>query len=229
MNLDSELFLHEEVLLLALRDEKGTIAPGTTYSFAIGGAILAELLLARRVGIVHKGKKKRVELLSREPLGDALLDECLQQICEKKVADPQGWVIRFASSGDLHRVAQGLCRRGILRLEEKKVMLIFNRKVYPERDGKPERELIKRLEKAIFTETRELDPRTMVLVALADSSGLLAENFEKARLNSRKHRIKLIIEGNFMSQASKDAIEAVNAAIMIAAIVPVIITPVIIT
>ena len=40
-----QLLLHEEVLLLALRDEKGTIASGTMYQYALGGAILAELLL----------------------------------------------------------------------------------------------------------------------------------------------------------------------------------------
>ena len=41
----SSLFLHEEVMLLALRDEEGTIASGTMYQYAIGAAILAELLV----------------------------------------------------------------------------------------------------------------------------------------------------------------------------------------
>ena len=41
------LTLHEEILLLALRDEEGTIASGTNYSYALGGAILAELILPR--------------------------------------------------------------------------------------------------------------------------------------------------------------------------------------
>ncbi len=35
------LFFHEEIMLLALRDEEGTPEWGTMYEYAIGGAILA--------------------------------------------------------------------------------------------------------------------------------------------------------------------------------------------
>ena len=52
----NDLFLHEEILLLALKDEEGTIASGTTYEFAAGGAILAELLLQKRVRVSELGK-----------------------------------------------------------------------------------------------------------------------------------------------------------------------------
>jgi hypothetical protein len=50
------LFLHEEIMLLALRDETGVMESGAWYSFAMGGAILSELLLAGRVEI-DGGKK----------------------------------------------------------------------------------------------------------------------------------------------------------------------------
>ena len=49
MSANHSLFLHEEILLLALRDEEGTIA-GAMYQYAIGGALLAELLLQTRHG-----------------------------------------------------------------------------------------------------------------------------------------------------------------------------------
>ena len=229
MNSEHELYLHEEILLLALRDETGTIEPGTSHGFAIGGAILAELLLAGRVNITEKRKQKYVELVSGESMGNELLDECLQKIADKKALPAQDWVMQFASSGDLHRVAQGLVKRGILRSEEKKVLFVFNRKVYPERDGKPEQALIRRLEKAIFSDSRELDPRTTVLIALADNSGLLKANFDKARIKNRKKRIKSISEGELMGQVAKEAMEAINAAIMVAVIIPIIITPIIVT
>ena len=44
------LYLHEEILLLALKDEKGTFV-AASYEMALGGAILAELLLQKRIGI----------------------------------------------------------------------------------------------------------------------------------------------------------------------------------
>ena len=49
------LFLHEEVMLLALRDKEGTIASGSMYQYAIGGAVLAELLLHDRVEVSVEG------------------------------------------------------------------------------------------------------------------------------------------------------------------------------
>ena len=71
------LYLHEEIMLLALRDEKGTVEFGTNYVHAICGAILAELLMAGRISVAE-GKKKLVNPVSDEPLGDPVLDECLQ-------------------------------------------------------------------------------------------------------------------------------------------------------
>ena len=43
------LFLHEEIFLLALKDEEGTIAFGAHYNFAVGGAAMAELLLDGKI------------------------------------------------------------------------------------------------------------------------------------------------------------------------------------
>ena len=57
------LFLHQELLLMALRDEKGTIDNWNTgrYNYAVGGAILVELLLAEAVRIAA-GRKPLVLL-----------------------------------------------------------------------------------------------------------------------------------------------------------------------
>ena len=55
--MNRELHLHEEVLLLALRDREGTIASGTHYQYAIAGALLAELLLEERCVVDAEGRK----------------------------------------------------------------------------------------------------------------------------------------------------------------------------
>ena len=51
-----ELFLHEKIMLLALQDEKGTLESGTMYTYGLGGAILAELLLGERIRVVTPKK-----------------------------------------------------------------------------------------------------------------------------------------------------------------------------
>lgn len=209
----SPLFLHEEIMLLALRDQKGTVEFGSLYNYALGGAILAELLLAGRIS-VEAGKKKLVDLVSREPMGDPVIDECLQKIASaKRRADPQTWVQRFSTLKKLHhRVAEGLCQRGILRADEDKILLIFSRQIYPELNPQPERKLIERLRKAIFGDSGVVEPRTVILIALAHAADLLRIPFGKRDLRQRKKRIQKIIDGEMMGKATKEAIEAAQAA-----------------
>ena len=222
MTIQSSLFLHEEIMLLALRDEEGTIASGTMYQYAIGAAILAELLLNQRIALDETRKKKLINLISSTPLGEPLIDQCLEKIGNaKRRASLQTWVTRFAGVKNLkHRVAQRLCDRGILRADEDKILLLFTRKIYPELNPIPEKRLIERLRQAIFTDSRDIDPRTVVLVSLADSTGLLKEAFGKKVLKGRKARIKEIINGEMTGKAAKEAIQAVQAAVMVACIMP---------
>jgi len=222
----NNLFLHEEILLLALRDEEGTIASGTMYQYAIGAALLAELLLSKRIEVEQSGRKKLVNLVSPTPLGEPLIDECLEKVSSaKRRAVLQTWVSRFSGVKNLkHRVARQLCRRGILRADEDKVLLIFTRKIYPEVNPEPETELIERLRTAIFTDTEDIDPRTVVLLSLANSTGLLKVVFDKKELKGRKARIKQIVNGEIMGKAATEAIQAMQAAVMVACIMPTLMT-----
>lgn len=222
----STLGLHEEILLLALRDEAGTIEMGSLYQYAIGGAALAELLLRERIGIEGSGKKRLVRLRNAKPIGEALLDECLERIRDaKRPAAPDRWVARFAGLKQLRdRVARGLCRRGVLRADEEKLLLIFSRETYPEVDPEPERRLVERLRDAIFGDARDLDPRTVVLVSLAKSADLLKAVFDKRELKGRQARMEQIIQNEATGRATKKAIEAVQAALMVATVVPVVVT-----
>jgi Golgi phosphoprotein 3 len=226
MTTQTNLFLHEEIMLLALRDEEGTIASGTMYQYAIGAAVLAELLLNKRIAVGEPRRKKLVDLISSQPIGEPLIDQYLEKICNaKRRASLQTWVSRFAGVKNLkHRVAQQLCDRGILRATEDTIFLLFSRKIYPELNPVPERRLIERLRQAIFTDSGDVDPRTVVLVSLANSTGLLKVVFDKKELKGRKARIKEIIDGEITGKAAKEAIEAMQAAIMVCCIMPAVMT-----
>jgi Golgi phosphoprotein 3 len=195
------------------------------YQYAVGGAILAELLLARRIGLAEQKRKKLVEIVDNTPMGDDLLDECLTRIrIAKRRASLQAWVARFAETRNLlHRVAWRLCQQDILEMDEKKVLLLFTRKVYPEINREPERRLIDRLHEAIFTDTPEVDDRTVVLLSLANSARILSVIFDKKLLKTRKARIEQVVNGELTGKATKEAIEAMQAAIMVACILPAIV------
>ncbi|MBN1362105.1 MAG: GPP34 family phosphoprotein [Sedimentisphaerales bacterium] len=221
------LYLYEEIMLLALRDEEGTVASGAMYNYAVGGAILAELLLGGRVRVDEpKPRKQLITPVSAEPVGDELIDECLGRIAgAKRRRAPATWVSSFASIRGLkHRVAEQLCRRGILEADEDNVLLIFTRRIYPQINPVPEQKLIERLRNAIFTDTDELDPRTVVLVSLAKSTNILPVVFRKKDLKARKQRLERIVNGEITGRAAKDAIAAMQAATMVACMVPAMMT-----
>ena len=226
MKTGTPLFLHEELMLLALRDDAGTIAGGTMYQYAVGGAALAELLLIERIEIDGSTKNKLVDAVGAKPVGEPFLDECLGRIrTAKRRASAATWVARFAGAKNLkHRVAEGLCERGILRRDEDTVLLLFSRRIYPARDGRIEKALVERLRHAIFTDTRHIEPRTAVLIALAHQTGLLKVAFDKKKLKTRKKRLQEIAAGNACGEATRSAIQAMQAAVLVCVIVPVIVS-----
>jgi len=228
MTTADDLFLHEQIMLLVLRDEEGTVEFGAEYRHALGGAILAELLLMQRLAADEEGRKSIARVLSEEPTGDDVMDECLGMVVASKPRPVGDWVGRFANMRDLkHRVAQRLCRRGVLRADEESVLLIFSRKIYPEIDPAPEQALIERMRAAIFDDDAEIDSITAILISVAHGAELLRFVFDKKELKKRRARIEQMVNGELSGQATKEAVEAMRAAVMVAVMIPAITTVVI--
>ncbi len=223
--MNTPLLLHEELLLLALHDEKGTLG-GAHTSIGLGGAIAAELLLQERIRVDESRRwRKLVEVRDSRGADDPILNECLERIrSAKRRASIQTWITRFSSTRKLHhRVAEQLCARSILRADEREILLIFRRRVFPEIDPGPERQIIERLRAAIFGDDREVEPRTVVLASLAHAIGLLNPIFDRRELRPRKQRIKSLAKGDVIGKATSDAVEAAQAAVAAAAVMPAII------
>lgn len=220
----NNLHLYEEILLLALKDREGTIFPMVNYHFALGGAILAELILSKRIDIDKSKRFKTIQLLDHTPLGDPIIDQCLQKIREaRRRARIETWIQRFSNLKDLkHRAAERLCWRGILRADQDKVLLIFKRKIYPEVDPIPERQLVEKLRQAVLTGSQSIEPRTVILLSIAKSTELLKTILSKSEIKQYKDRIKRIVEGELTGMATKEAIESLQAAVTITTIIPAI-------
>lgn len=219
------LRLHQEVVLLALRDDKGTFAGGM-FLYSIAGAMVSELLLQERI-VANDDKRQTVAAISEKPTGDPLLDELLEKIVSSK--KPQGlqhWVSKAASLSKLqHRIADQLCDLGVLRHDEKKILWLFTQQVYPELDGTCEDAIRARMGSIMFDESVKPDPQTAVLIALASQGGLLRANFAPDELHQHKVRIEMLAKGDILATgATQAAIQAVQAAILIATIIPVITT-----
>jgi Golgi phosphoprotein 3 len=213
-------------MLLALRNDKGTVAGGVMFQPAAGGAILAELLLEGRLRTVTEGRSTYAVVNDPTPTGDPVLDECLKKVSTaKRRGKLLHWVQKFSGVKQLkHRVAAGLVDKGVLREKEDTVLVFFTRRIYPELDPAFEKRIIERLSDAIFSDASTVDARTTVLVALAHHAGLLKANVDRKRLKARRKRIEAISKGDAVGKATKEAIDAIHAAVMVAAIMPAVIS-----
>lgn len=216
------LGLHERALLLALHDERGTIHRAGMYAYAVAGGILAELFLAERLRLEERSGKKKplVAVASATQVGDRLVDEVLDTIRKAKRRAPlDRWVSRIANTAKLkHRVARSLVHKGVLREDEGRVLLIFRRTIYPEVDPRPERALVESLRDAILSDAVDVDPRTAILVSLGWRAGLLNGVVDRKQLKARKARLEELGRGEAIAGATREAIEAVQAAMTAATI-----------
>jgi hypothetical protein len=213
------IYLHEEFMLLALREETGTVETSVSIEYPLAAAVLSELLLQKRIELDEVKKRKQlVKLINSTPFGDPILDEALEKIRKaKRRASLKTWVGRMARLKKLkHRTALQLCKRGILRADEDKVLLIFKRGIYPEFDPRPEKRLVERLRKVIFTDVESIEPRDAIVIALAHHTHLLRKKFDKKDLKTRRKRIKQIAESSPAAKAAKELIDAINVAVIAA-------------
>lgn len=209
-----KLRLHEEILLLALKDEEGTTYSGTSWPYAVGGAVLAELLLEDRLRLEVRDGKQYVSVINSTPLGEPVADQVLEEIADaKKTADMTTWLGYAAGLKDLkHQIAEQLALKGVLQVETHKVMLIFSQRVYPELNPAFELGIMHRVEHAVFSDDSDLDARTAILVSLAHVSGVLDPVFGSKRVAECKERLDRIADNWPSAEAARAAIEATRVA-----------------
>lgn len=217
MNDNEPLRIYEKALLLILKDREGTVAI-SHCGLALAGALLSDLFIEDR--LIAKGKHQLLEVTDDSTTGDELLDESLALIWSASKPKPaQHWITMLGNQPTMmHRIAGRLCRRGILREDESKVLFFFTRKLYPEVDPEPEAALVAELTEAIFTDTDEVSPHTAALIALGHGVGLLSATFTRRELHARKARLEAIARGE-VGEAAKAAAAAQSAVIAAAAMV----------
>jgi len=218
------LTLPESLILLALNDETGA-REGQYVNYALAGAGLAELAI-RRVLTEAGDPPNRFVLASVTPTGDAFLDGCMAVVQEKGIdRAPKKLINDIANiKGLVDQLLDNLVSRGVLRVRMKKVFFFFEKKVHPEAQAEPERILKERLAAAMFNDG-SVEARDVVLIALAKQTGLLQKNFDRGLLKEHRKRIDEIASGHMLAtSATVETINAIQTAIMIAVIVPVLVS-----
>ena len=134
------------------------------------------------------------------------------------------WVERLGNAGGMkHLVAKSLAEKGIVKAEEKTVLWLFTKRVYPEINPEPENALRSALRRAVMEPDANVSEYVSLMLALAKSGGLLKQVFSSSELRSHKTRIERIVEGQLIGKAAKQAIEAIQMVVIMAAVIPAIV------
>jgi hypothetical protein len=184
------LSLPEEILLLTLDDATGRPIgrQGLAASLAVAGAAMMELALAGRLDT----DRDRLELLSRDPLGDPVLDRALTEIAD--ATDSRGALMLLAreEAGLRPLVMQRLLAAGLLREEKGRMLLVFPARRYVKSAARPEPgEVRARLQWVV--EADEIpEPREALLLGLARAVALLPVLLPAELLAARQERVALV-------------------------------------
>lgn len=207
----------EDLLLLLLDDEKGTLAASSHARQLFGGALLVELALDGLVAVEGRPRKWRAAKVRAVAETDAPADPELATalaVVAERPRSAQDLVGRLGK-GVRERLQDRLVDRGVLQRREDRALGLFPHTTWRAVDVRHERELRERLQ-GVLVAGLEPDPRTGALVGLlaavdqahrqVDGQGLSAGQVRK--------RAKQVAEGAWAAAAVRDAVRAAQAAVM---------------
>ncbi len=223
-----ELRLAEELLLLALDDEKGSIvsAASLAIDYGLAGALLLEM--AEKGQITLDGKY--LKILNPGKTGDQLTDFALDILTSKKKdKDIEYWTSQLGWHFKPKReyLLESLINKGILKKVEGKVLWVFTTKKYPMQYDRPENEIRGRI-RGIVLEGKPADTRSLMLINLMEACSLAKEVFkDKQEQKLAEKKIKQLAKGDASSQLVNEAVQGIQTAIMAAITISIATTTVI--
>jgi hypothetical protein len=204
------LSMLEEVVLLAVDEKTGRLRStrpiGTGY--ALAGAVFFDLALARRIDT----DTEKVQVVSTEPTGDPVQDKVLQGVANhpelSTVSDWMKALAQYHEEFENHALDK-LINKGVLRHEVSKLLWIIETERLAVADQAPQLDVKARLAQTILTDSIP-DPRDIMLVSVAEASGLLEYVLSRTQLESRRERIAMLCHLETISREVGDAIARLN-------------------
>lgn len=204
----------EDLLLLLLDDDKGTLAHSDKIQPVLGGALLIELALAERIEVAdktHSWSTAKVAVIDGAPVDDPLLLAAIDTITEKP-RGAQDLVVRLGK-GTKEKLLQRLEERGLVHPVKRTVLGLFPRTTWPAADRAHE-DAVRNLIQGPLVNGTSADARTSALISLLAAIGHAHKVVERGDVPARdiKARAKVISEGDWAAKAVKDAVAAAQAA-----------------
>ncbi len=208
------LTIPEELFLLSTDHSKGSISNTNSNSFqlALAGSILMELALQNRIDTDTEG----VIIENTELTGSEILDIALNDM--QLDADRRNinfWLNRLCEKHEtiVDSILNALIRKGLLKIENRKVLWVFNSPKYPIRDQAEVKDVKSRLRELIFSEEIP-ELHDMVIISLLYNSGMLYFILDQEEMAQYKARTETIAKMDLIGQnIGKRIAEELNLAI----------------
>ena len=215
-----QTLIAEDLLLLLLDDDAGTLKHSDKIQPLLGGALLIELALAERIEVAEKTSRwftPKVALVDGPAVDEPLLDAAIGTIGEKP-RSAQDLVNRL-DKGAKDTLLARLADRGLVRPVQGKALGLLPRTTWPATDRTHETAVRERLQGALV-EGLTPDARTSALVALLFAVGHAHKVVDRGDRPAReaKARAKEISDGAWAAKAVKDAVAAAQAAVTAAVV-----------
>lgn len=216
----ASVLLAEDLLLLLTDDDSGRlVVPGMQVDLALGGALLAELVLRGHADVMPKRGlfgSDQVVVTCADPTGDTVLDKALTRLAATD-SRRASTAVHLLGRKMRRRLYARLVDLGVLRAHRGKVLGVFPRQEWPAEDAGREEEVRGRLEQAL-AHGQVTDERTAALVSLLHALRATHKVVSPARLGTSRRELaesaKRIADGDACSAAVRRALDGVNAAMV---------------
>jgi hypothetical protein len=195
------LNIPEEVALLTL-GEDGEIHPkikSPKFDIVIAASILMDLALHNRIDT----DMKNIIPDKLEPMNDPILDVVIEELKEKGGPVPiKDMISELSLMGQFFRdeIGKSLLAKKVLKVENKKVMWMFSKKVYPVVNDQPVKEVSARIRDLVFSNEIP-DPRDIVILSIFKYADLLDVLFTEEELKDYEERINQIAKMDMIGLA----------------------------
>jgi hypothetical protein len=216
----------EDVLLLLLDDGSGKpIVDSTKLPRVLAGGLVLELAMSGVIRVSGDGepvKKGRLVATDAPPPQDPLLYRVAHTIATASRPMTPKRAIEKLQKGLRDEVANRLVQQGFLDQQRGKVLGLFPTTAWPARNSSYE-DSVRQALYQVLVEGLSAQPRLAAVISLLsaiDATPKVVVGDKKAI----KKRAKDVADGEWAGEAVRKAVQDVNAAVMVAVMVPVITT-----
>lgn len=216
----------EDLLLLLLDDDSGKpLADSTKLPRVLAGALVVELAMNGSLRITGPGEqiKKDSVVVAGAPPADVLLRRVFDLVASASRPMKPQKVIEKSQKNLSKELVGRLVAQGFVTENKDKVLGLFPTTTWPARDTSHEKVLRDSLRSALVDGTTP-SPHTAALISLISAVDLTHKVIVDADKKLLKQRAKQIAEGEWAGAAVRKAVSDVNAAVMAAVMVPVIVS-----